>query len=168
MATTPASSADPADTTMRSTAFRPPVNRGPAVAAGTSVTGGSRPSLAEIIEAQEEIFGSRQPESARLAALANGSLAGGVVSSWQISRPQPVWLSHGIGSKLYDVDGNEYVDLHGGYGVSLAGHGHPAIVRAVQAPGHRGPPFAQPPEGATAGATPPSARIALPPWRVAP
>src|SRR5258708_11444213 len=162
MATTPASSADPADTTMRSTAFRPPVNRGPAVAAGTSVTGGSRPSLAEIIQAQEEIFVSRQPESARLAALANGSLAGGVVSSWQISRPQPVWLSHGIGSKLYDVDGNEYVDLHGGYGVSLAGHRHPAIAKAGQAPVHRGHPLAQPPEVGLPAATHLSAPVGPP------
>src|SRR5258708_1484640 len=167
MATTPASSADPADTTMRSTAFRPPVNRGPAVSAGTSVTGGSRPSLAEIIQAQEEIFVSRQPESARLAALANGSLAGGVVSSWQISRPQPGWLSHGIGSKLYDVDGNEYVDLHGGYGVSLAGHGHPAIVTAVKAQVERGTHFAQPTEAAIAAATELSARFGLPQWRFA-
>src|SRR5229473_2699285 len=69
---------------------------------------------------------------APLAAKARKTLAGGVTSSWQISRPQPVWLSHASGSKLYDVDGNEYVDMHGGYGVSLAGHGHPAIVAAVQ------------------------------------
>ena len=50
-------------------------------------------------------------------------------------RPQAVWLSHGRGSKVYDVDGNEYVDLHGGYGAALAGHAHPAIVEAVQRPG---------------------------------
>src|SRR6266702_8280018 len=82
----------------------------------------TRLSLADIIAEQERIFIDRQPESARLAAEAREALAGGVTSSWQISRPQPVWLSHGSGSKLYDVDGNEYVDMHGGYGVSLAGH----------------------------------------------
>ena len=60
-------------------------------------------------------------------------LAGGVTSNWQITQPQPVWLSHGAGGKVYDVDGNEYVDLHGGYGAALAGHAHPAIVRAVKA-----------------------------------
>jgi glutamate-1-semialdehyde 2,1-aminomutase len=211
MATTQASSADPADTRMRATSSRRPVTRVPAASAGTagavaattnalapdapavdgpappdtteqapaeptpaqsgpaglSATGASRRSLAEIIQAQEEIFVRRQPESARLAALANGSLAGGVVSSWQISRPQPVWLSHGIGSKLYDVDGNEYVDLHGGYGVSLAGHGHPAIVRAVKAQVQRGTHFAQPTETAIAAATELSARFGLPQWRFA-
>ena len=126
-----------------------------------------RPGLTEIIEAQEEIFVRRQPESARLAGLATGSLAGGVVSSWQISRPQPVWLSHGSGSKLYDVDGNEYVDLHGGYGVSLAGHGHPAIVEAVRSQVERGTHFAQPTEAALAAAAELSRRFGLPQWRFA-
>jgi glutamate-1-semialdehyde 2,1-aminomutase len=127
----------------------------------------SRPSLAAIIEAQETIFIDRQPESGRLAREAAGALAGGVVSSWQISRPQPVWLSHGLGSKLYDVDGNEYVDLHGGYGVSLAGHGHPAIVRAVQDQVGRGTHFAQPTENALAVATNLAGRFGLPQWRFA-
>jgi glutamate-1-semialdehyde 2,1-aminomutase len=128
---------------------------------------GRRPTLTEIIEAQEEVFVRRQPESARLAGLATGSLAGGVVSSWQISRPQPVWLSHGSGSKLYDVDGNEYVDLHGGYGVSLAGHGHPAIVEAVRSQVERGTHFAQPTEAAIAAAAELSRRFGLPQWRFA-
>ena len=90
-------------------------------------------SIDEIIAVQEEIFCERQHESARLAQRASLALAGGVTSSWQITRPQPVWLSHGKGSKIYDVDGNEYVDLHGGYGAALAGHGHPAIVEAYAA-----------------------------------
>jgi glutamate-1-semialdehyde 2,1-aminomutase len=138
----------------------------PTLAPGTAPAP-SRSSLAKIIEVQEKIFVDRQPESARLAALANGSLAGGVVSSWQISRPQPVWLSHGKGSKLFDVDGNSYVDLHGGYGVSLAGHGHPAIIEAVQAQVSRGTHFAQPTEAAIAVATELSARFGLPQWRFA-
>jgi glutamate-1-semialdehyde 2,1-aminomutase len=125
----------------------------------------TRASLVGIIEAQEEIFIRRQPESARLAGIAGGSLAGGVVSSWQISRPQPVWLSHGKGSKLYDVDGNEYVDLHGGYGVSLAGHGHPAIVEAVKSQVERGTHFAQPTETALACAAELARRFGLPQWR---
>ena len=69
--------------------------------------------LDELIAVQEEIFCERQHESRRLAQRADLALAGGVTSSWQITRPQPVWLSHGKGSKIYDVDGNEYVDLHG-------------------------------------------------------
>ena len=86
-----------------------------------------------------------------MATLAAGSLAGGVTSSWQITAPQPVWLSHGLGSKIYDVDGNEYVDLHGGYGVGLAGHAHPAIVEAVRRQVARGTHFAQPTRGRGGG-----------------
>src|SRR5215472_15549885 len=127
----------------------------------------SRASLAAIIEAQEEIFIKRQPRSADLARTAMSSLAGGVVSSWQISAPQPVWLSHGRGSKLYDVDGNEYVDLHGGYGVSLAGHAHPAIVEAVRRQVARGTHFAQPTPDAVAVATELGRRFGLPLWRFA-
>src|SRR6266851_4377122 len=126
-----------------------------------------RPSLAEIISEQERIFVDRQPESARLAAEAREALAGGVTSSWQISRPQPVWLTHGSGSKLYDVDGNEYVDLHGGYGVALAGHAHPAIVAAVRRQVARGTHFAQPHRDALAVARELARRFELPLWRFA-
>src|SRR5438477_5806704 len=70
--------------------------------------------LTTIIAEQEAIFIARQPASARLAAAATARLAGGVTSNWQITIPQPVWISRGAGSKIYDVDGNEYVDMHGG------------------------------------------------------
>src|SRR5579859_4544248 len=123
--------------------------------------------LADIIAEQERIFAERQPESRRLAATAGGSLAGGVVSSWQITAPQPVWLSHGRGSKIYDVDGHEYVDLHGGYGVGLAGHAHPAIVEAVTRQVARGTHFAQPTADAVAVAGELAARFRLPLWRFA-
>ncbi len=103
----------------------------------------------------------------RSPAEAREALAGGVTSSWQISRPQPVWLSHASGSKLYDVDGNEYVDMHGGYGVSLAGHGHPAIVAAVQNQVTRGTHFAQPTRDALAVARELASRFGLPQWRFA-
>ena len=107
--------------------------------------------LDRVIAEQEQIFVARQPESRRLAGRAGQALAGGVTSSWQITRPQPVWLSHGQGSKIYDVDGNEYVDLHGGYGAALAGHAHPAIVEAVRSQVGLGTHFAQPTEDAIAG-----------------
>jgi glutamate-1-semialdehyde 2,1-aminomutase len=120
-----------------------------------------------VIAEQERIFAERQPQSRRMATRAGQSLAGGVTSSWQITAPQPVWLSHGRGSKIYDVDGNEYVDLHGGYGVGLAGHGHPAIVEAVQRQVARGTHFAQPTEDAVAVADELAARFRQPLWRFA-
>jgi glutamate-1-semialdehyde 2,1-aminomutase len=128
---------------------------------------GARASLDEIIAAQEKIFCERQRESRRLAGRADRALAGGVTSSWQITRPQPVWLSHGKGSKIYDVDGNEYVDLHGGYGAALAGHGHPAIVEAVRGQVTLGTHFAQPTPAAILVAEELTRRFGLPLWRFA-
>src|SRR6516162_10174318 len=123
--------------------------------------------LAKVVAEQERIFAERQPESRRMAAEACRSLAGGVTSSWQITAPQPVWLSHGRGSKIYDVDGNEYVDLHGGYGAALAGHAHPAIVEAVRSQVILGTHFAQPTRNAVLVADELARRFGLPLWRFA-
>jgi glutamate-1-semialdehyde 2,1-aminomutase len=123
--------------------------------------------LQDIIAEQEKVFVERQPESARMAGRARHSLAGGVTSSWQITVPQAVWLSHGRGSKIYDVDGNEYVDLHGGYGAVLAGHAHPAIVEAVHSQVGLGTHFAQPTQNAVAVGEELARRFGLPLWRFA-
>jgi glutamate-1-semialdehyde 2,1-aminomutase len=128
---------------------------------------GPSANLQDIIAEQEKIFVERQPESARMAALASHSLAGGVTSSWQITIPQAVWLSHGKGSKIYDVDGNEYVDLHGGYGAALAGHAHPAMVEAVRGQVGLGTHFAQPTRSAVAVGEELTRRFGLPLWRFA-
>jgi glutamate-1-semialdehyde 2,1-aminomutase len=135
--------------------------------AGSPAGSGAPATLDEIVATQEEIFSARQPESRRLASRAGRALAGGVTSSWQITRPQPVWLSHGKGSKIYDVDGNEYVDLHGGYGAALAGHGHPAIVEAVRSQAALGTHFAQPTPAAILVAEELTRRFGLPQWRFA-
>jgi glutamate-1-semialdehyde 2,1-aminomutase len=134
--------------------------------AGGAARGGlSSDDLTTVIAQQEKIFVERQPESARMAARARRSLAGGVTSSWQITVPQPVWLSHGKGSRIYDVDGNEYVDLHGGYGAALAGHAHPAIVEAVHSQVSLGTHFAQPTQNAVAVGEELARRFGLPLWR---
>src|SRR5579871_3401447 len=123
--------------------------------------------LDRLIADEEARFVARQPRSKQLAERALHSLAGGVTSSWQITHPQPVWLAGGSGSKIYDVDGNEYVDLHGGYGAGLAGHAHPAIVEAVQHQLGRGTHFAQPTEVAIDVAEALAERFGLPLWRFA-
>jgi glutamate-1-semialdehyde 2,1-aminomutase len=82
-----------------------------------------------------------------------------------ISRPQMVWVTHGSGSKIYDVDGNEYVDFHGGYGVGLIGHDHPAFVKAISQRATRGTHFAQPTEDAILVAEELSRRFDQPLWR---
>jgi glutamate-1-semialdehyde 2,1-aminomutase len=123
--------------------------------------------LDELIAEQERAFVARQPRSAELRERARRSLAGGVTSSWQIARPQPVWISHGAGSRVWDVDGNQYVDLHGGYGVMAVGHAHPRVVAAVSERVRRGTHFAQPTEEAIAVAEELARRFRLPLWRFA-
>ncbi len=123
--------------------------------------------LDELIEAESAAFLARQPQGLEHVRRAAGALAGGATSNWQIAEPQPVWLSHGKGSKVYDVDGNEYADFHGGYGVSIAGHGHPAIVRAVEQRVRRGTHFAQPTPDAIEVAENLAVRFGLPKWRFA-
>lgn len=45
---------------------------------------------------------------------------------------EPIYISRAQGSRKWDVDGNEYIDYWMGHGALLLGHGHPAIVEAVQ------------------------------------
>ena len=120
--------------------------------------------LDAVIEEETKAFVARQPKSRAFGERAS-RLAGRATSNWQIAEPQAVWISHGRGSKLYDVDGCEYSDFHGGYGVSLAGHGHPAIVTAVQERVGRGTHFAQPTEDAIAVADNLAERFGQPLWR---
>ena len=77
---------------------------------------------------------------------ARQSLAGGVASSWQATDPHPIYVAEGHGSKVVDLDGNEYVDFHNGYGAMAVGHAHPRIVEAVSGRVRSGTHFAQPTE----------------------
>jgi len=45
----------------------------------------------------------------------------------------PIVWARARGANVLDVDGNRYVDLTGGFGVALLGHGHPEVVAAVKA-----------------------------------
>ena len=56
----------------------------------------------------------------------------GVGGQSQYRPPHPVYISRGRGSRLYDRDGNEYVDFMIGAGSLIHGHAHPAITRAVR------------------------------------
>jgi glutamate-1-semialdehyde 2,1-aminomutase len=123
--------------------------------------------VSDLVAEQSEIFLRRQPRSRALIDQARGVLAGGATSNWQIAEPQAVWMSHGAGSRIFDIDGTEYSDFHGGYGVSLAGHAHPAIVSAVRDRVGRGTHFAQPTTDAIVVAEDLRRRFGLPLWRFA-
>ena len=44
----------------------------------------------------------------------------------------PVTVERGLGAYVWDVDGKEYLDCMGGYGVALVGHCNPRVVRALK------------------------------------
>jgi glutamate-1-semialdehyde 2,1-aminomutase len=75
---------------------------------------------------------ARLANSASLHARAARVLPDGVGAYSQQRLPHPIYLARAEGARLYDVDGNAYVDYMLGAGPAILGHRHPAIVDAVQ------------------------------------
>ncbi len=96
----------------------------------------------EISELEIKRLLDRTPGSAELHERAVRSLPKGVASNFQAGDPYPVYLQRGQGSKVWDVDGTEYVDFHGGFGVNVVGHAHPKIVEAIRKVADQGIHFA--------------------------
>src|SRR5260370_27169252 len=89
----------------------------------------------------------------------------GVPSSFQDAAPQSMFMERGKGSRIWDVDGNEYVDFHNGFGVMVVGHAHPKIVDAVTRQAALGSHFAQPVEHSIIVARELARRFRQPKWR---
>src|ERR1700747_3014555 len=104
----------------------------------------SKVRVTELIKREEERFRNARPRSHELWNEAREVLPRGVPSSFQDAAPQPVFADHGKGSRVWDVDGNEYIDFHNGFGVMVVGHAHPKIAEAVKKRIELGSPFAQP------------------------
>jgi len=58
---------------------------------------------------------------------------GGVTHDTRYALPFPLFMTHGIGPRKWDVDGNEYIDYVSGHGALLLGHSRPEIAEAVAA-----------------------------------
>ncbi|GAB4330349.1 MAG: glutamate-1-semialdehyde 2,1-aminomutase [Calditrichia bacterium] len=58
----------------------------------------------------------------------------------------PIFFTHGSGSKLYDVDGNEYIDYVGSWGPLILGYSPPEVVKAIQEEAARATSFGAPTE----------------------
>jgi len=56
----------------------------------------------------------------------------------------PIFIARGKGSRVYDIDGNEYIDYLCSWGPLILGHAHPDVVRAVQRTVERGSSFGAP------------------------
>lgn len=48
------------------------------------------------------------------------------------SRRNPIVLSHGKAARVWDLEGNEYLDFLAGYAVNVLGHSHPRVVQAIE------------------------------------
>ena len=97
---------------------------------------------AEISEREAKVLLDRTPGSKALYERAVKYLPKGVASNFQAADPYPTYLKRGQGSKVWDVDGSEYVDFHGGFGVNVVGHAHPKIVEAIRKVADQGIHFA--------------------------
>ena len=119
----------------------------------------------ELIRREEASLAEKQPRSIEFHKRATQSLAGGVACGWHDSPPHVVYASHGKGSKLFDLDGNEFVDYYLGYGVMIVGHAHPKVVEAVRRRIGLGSHFALPTEDPVVVAENLAERFGLPLWR---
>jgi len=73
-----------------------------------------------------------------LFAIADRVLPGSGLGSYSLAEDIRLIYSHGKGSRMWDVDGNEYIDYVGGAGALILGHSHPAVVAAARAQLERG------------------------------
>jgi glutamate-1-semialdehyde 2,1-aminomutase len=99
---------------------------------------------AELAGTENAALLARTGESERWYERALGSMPLGVPSSFQAGDPYPIYLDRGEGVRVWDVDGNEYLDFHGGFGVGVCGHAHPRIVEALDRAARTGTHFAAP------------------------
>ena len=95
-----------------------------------------------IAAVESERLLERTPASARLFERAVRSMPLGVASTFQSADPYPIYLRRGKGSHVWDVDGNDYLDYHSGFGVNVVGHAHPKIVEAIERAAREGAHFA--------------------------
>jgi glutamate-1-semialdehyde 2,1-aminomutase len=87
--------------------------------------------------------------SRELFALAQRYLPGGVdspVRAFKAVGGDPLFIARGKGSRIWDVDGNEYIDYVCSWGPLILGHAPPAVVQAIQAAAENGTSFGAPTE----------------------
>jgi glutamate-1-semialdehyde 2,1-aminomutase len=79
-----------------------------------------------------ETYRARHPRSAALAERARRAIPGGITHDIRHLVPFPIYVERAQGTRKWDVDGQEYIDYWMGHGALFLGHGHPAVVEAVQ------------------------------------
>jgi glutamate-1-semialdehyde 2,1-aminomutase len=124
-----------------------------------------RTRIRELTEREAARLDERTSASQAMYERARRTLAGGVASSYQVRDPWPIYVERGEGSRVWDVDGNEYFDFHNGFGAMTQGHAHPAVTAAVRERAGLGTHFAAPTEDGVVVAEELARRFRLPKWR---
>ncbi len=91
----------------------------------------------------------QRQKSKRLFSEAKKYLPGGVnspVRAFKSVSGEPIFIAKAQGSKLWDVDGNEYIDYVLSWGPMILGHAHPKVVEAIKAAAENGTSFGAPSE----------------------
>ena len=91
----------------------------------------------------------QQTKSQQLFAQAQQFIPGGVnspVRSFRAVAGTPPFIDRGQGCRVWDVDGNEYIDYLGSWGPLVLGHAHPAVVEALTKAAQGGTSFGAPVE----------------------
>ena len=79
--------------------------------------------------------------SKQIHELARQFMPGGVsspVRAFKAVGGDPVVIARGQGARIWDIDGNEYVDYVGSWGPLILGHAHPSVVEILQKAAGRG------------------------------
>src|ERR687893_1488644 len=87
--------------------------------------------------------------SARLMERAVARMPGGVNSPVRAFRSvggDPLFMERGEGSRIFDVDGNSYIDYVMSYGPLVFGHAYPEVIEAVENTARKGTTFGAPTE----------------------
>lgn len=126
------------------------------------MTGIDQDRISELTVRLEQQLSDRTPRSKEVYQRAKQVMPAGVPSSFQDQPPHPIYVTGGSGSKVLDVDGNEYIDFHNGFGVMVVGHAHPAVAAAITRVAGLGTHFAAPNETSIRVAEELSRRFRLP------
>ena len=93
----------------------------------------NRQRIAELHSREQELFLSRNPKS-KAAYEAADNLFGRVPMTWMNKKAGgfPIYLQKAQGNRIWDIDGNEYIDFALGDTGAMAGHSNPIVVEAVK------------------------------------
>jgi len=101
-------------------------------------SGGIEPKTAKVHARSRDLFSQAQK-----------IIPGGVnspVRAFKSVGINPIFIARGKSARVYDVDGNEYIDYVGSWGPLILGHSHPQVVAALRKAAEEGTTFGAPTE----------------------